>query len=360
MKYSRIGTYQCAGKSWFLIALMCGISFFQGFAQGIRNKDILPPPLPLFQYDDVLKITIHSDFQELLADRGDERQEHPATLSYNESDGSSGTQDVQLRVRGNFRRQLQNCGFPPLRLNLRKKAVEQTIFHGQDKLKLVTHCQNKEKGAEQRILLEYLIYKIYNILTEYSFNVRLVLINYVDTSGQRKELSRHGFLIESEEELALRLGGKVIKKEGIHQDSTDYNQVAMLSIFQYLAGNTDWSVPALHNIKLISLPDGRLIPVPYDFDWSGLVDAPYATPARNIPVEDVRTRFYRGYCRSREIMQTHLDLFNERRDAIQRQVYELEPLSRKNRKLTTQYINQFYKTINSSKRVNKQFLKTCR
>ncbi len=314
-----------------------------------------------FSSDKILPLKLFSDLNVLLKDRGEDPSEHPARIVYVDEAGDSVIQDLQVRVRGNFRRQQAHCSFPPLRLNFKKKEVQGTLFSALDKVKLVTHCKDHQKKYEQQVLLEYLVYRMYNQIAEPGFGVRLVRMTYHDLSGKREPFSRYGFLIEDEDEMAGRNDALLVNLKGMHQDSTHFDHITRLSIFQYLIGNTDWSVPALHNIRLVKKEDvDKLIPVPYDFDWSGLVNAPYATPAKNLPIQEVRERVFRGYCRSAEELQPHFDLFNEQQEPLMALINDLEPLDRKFKDSARRYINQFYKTINSSKRIRRQFIKVCR
>lgn len=321
--------------------------------------------LPVFEAAHPLTLTVSADFKTLLADRGDAPAEHPGLLTYIDQQAipavPAQTTEIQLRVRGNFRKNKNHCNFPPLRLNFKKKAVAGTPLDGLDKVKLVTHCQDWEQAYNDRVILEYLAYKIYNVITPFSFNVRLAEISYVSQDNGGRDMTRFGFLIEDDDDMAVRNGGVIVKTPLFHQDSTDADQMAILSIFQYLIGNTDWSVTAQHNIRLVEVPGKeKPMPVPYDFDWSGLVNAPYATPAQNLRLDSVRQRRYRGYCRPVEELQSHFDLFNIHREEIEAIVNELDMMGARYNKQAQQYISQFYKDINKSRRKKRAFTKFCR
>lgn len=325
----------------------------------------------IFASSEILELTLTVDLNTLINDSGDHPGEHAATLERTgvergvEQDAS--VQEILVQVRGNFRRQKTNCNFPPLRLNFKKKAVQGTIYEGLDKVKLVTHCQNLDKTYNQRVLLEYLAYKFYNQLTPLSFNARLVKMTYKDENNDRKKMTKFGFLIEDDDQMAKRNGGDIIKKTIAHQDSTNYDQMTLLSVFQYFLGNTDWSVSALHNIRLVhraadtgSDLEEMLMPVPYDFDWSGLVNAPYAKPSGNLSINTIRDRLFRGYCRTEAELEPYFDLFREEQPAINKLIDELEPLGRKYKRSTRQYVDRFYKTINSGRKIRRNFIKSCR
>lgn len=315
---------------------------------------------PLFASEDVIAVSLHADWKALLRDRDEERDEHPATLRYQDANGDTVSLDVQLRVRGNFRRNPDHCVFPPLRLNLKKKAVEGTVFDGQDKLKLVTHCQQSDRTYEQRILLEYMAYKMYNQLSDASFRVRLLAVSYEGLNG-KKPLRRYGFLIEDEDALASRLDGKIIEPDRVSIGGVNGDQLLELSMFQYMIANTDWSIPFLHNIKMVEpAAGGKLIPVPYDFDWSGLVDSPYATPAQNLPIKDVKDRLYRGYCQPDISYEPVIDTFNGKREEILSLLEEFDPLISGRRKYARRFVKQYYRIINNSKSVRRNISQQCR
>ena len=212
----------------------------------------------------------------------------PATISYFNDDSTYVTLNVKIRPRGHYRRQKDVCRMPPILVNFKKSEVDQTLFRGQNKLKLVTHCRLK-KSDEENLLSEYLAYKIYNSLTPFSYKVRLLNIKYIDSSGISKTLVRHGFFIESVSEFEKRNCVSFVNLANIHQESVDSFQMTLISIFQYLIGNTDWSVAARHNIDLfVGNPSQPLIPVTYDFDFSGLVDAAYAQPQPMLGIHHVK------------------------------------------------------------------------
>ena len=315
----------------------------------------------LFETEDILHLTLKTDLRPLLQNRNEEEEEQPATISYKSGDGSLVDQGIKVRTRGVFRRMKNHCDFPPIRLNFSKKGGKGTLFEGQDKLKLVTHCQNYHKAYEQYVLLEYLIYRMYNELTDLSFKVQLVEMTYIDESGREKPITRYGFLIEDDENMAARNNGIILDQTGHQEDATDYNQFIRLALFQYMIGNTDWQVSSLHNIRLVRV-EGLLLPfpVPYDFDFSGLVNTPYASPRRTLPIKEVRQRHYEGHCRTEEELAPHISLFKTKKEAIYALFQDLEPLSKRFRKSALGYLDEFYGIINKPKRVRKAFVRSCK
>lgn len=246
--------------------------------------------LESFQTEDVLDITISTNFERILADMRLEDYQ-PATLSY-KNNGELLNWDIKLKQRGKFRR--RSCEMPPLKLNFSKKDLEQEGLKDFDKMKLVTYCMDDGAGREN-ILKEYLAYKLYNELTPYSFKVQLVRVTYVDTEKSMRKIKRFGFLIESTSELEARLGSTELEAIGVSPDAMNEKQAALAAEFQYLIGNADWNTIMMHNVKLLQkTADAPVVLVPYDFDFAGLVNAPYAIPNRNVGQTSIQQRVYMG------------------------------------------------------------------
>lgn len=124
-----------------------------------------------------------------------------------------------------------------------------------------------------------------------------------------------------------------------------------------MIGNTDWSVTNLHNIKLITLDSAsKPIPVPYDFDYSGAISTHYAQPPEILPINTVRQRFYRGFCRKTDELNRTFDIYNQHRNEIYDLYQNSEFISEKNKKRIIKYFDEFYKTINDPKRSKKRLL----
>lgn len=307
----------------------------------------------LFASDDVLAICILADFRAIQKDRGDDPSYHDATLTYAVAGQDSVQLPLKVKARGNFRRASANCNLPPLLLNFPKKKVKGTVFENQDKLKLVTRCRDEEDVER-----EYLVYKLYNLLTEFSFKARLVAVTYQDSTRKKSLEASFGFLIEAEDALAERHGTNLrAKKRKTTENLADHEGMATLAVFQYMIGNTDWSVPYQHNIKLLERTIGLPMPVAYDFDHSGIVGARYAHPAPELGIQSTRQRLYRGLNYSDELFQTVFEKF----DRIKPQVYALyreNPNLRPDYvKRTLKYFDEFYETIGDADKVKSLFTK---
>ena len=206
---------------------------------------------PLFSADEPLIITIKSDFKSLIKGKKSEDPTYQAAeLIYNNSEGEEDLFQIKIKPRGITRRINSWCSFPPLMLNFKKKEVENTIFDGQNKLKLVTYCKNSDAN-EQYNIQEYLVYKVYQQLTPYSFKVRLVQVTYIDTSEKFKPVTRYGFIIENEKALAKRNGGEIVEMQLNNHDRCDRQSIDIFTCFQFMVANTDWWVGNQHNVKIL-------------------------------------------------------------------------------------------------------------
>lgn len=318
---------------------------------------------PLFLSQDLLEVRIEAPLYTLIRKRPDEEY-LDGKFSYTAADGTEQTLDLKIRTRGKYRRLKKTCRLPPIRLNFRKGQVEDTEFAGEDKLKLVTHCKTSDR-YEQLVLREYLAYRILNTLTDKSFGARLMRVTYVDSDGKEKPITRFGFVIEDDEDIADRIGEELMTSTGISYDELDRRQAILISVFEYMIGNTDFSLirgPAgddcCHNIVLYSAANNMITPIPYDFDFAGIVNAPYAEPNPQLPIKNVRTRFYRGRCMYNDYLDDTFGLLKEKEPAVRAELAALE-LNTKYAKEVTRYLDSFYKTINDQESIDKAFIKGC-
>lgn len=255
-------------------------------------------PAPLFASSDPIHIRIQAPISKLISDRGGQ------TVAVGTLTDPAGQQlPISLSLRGITRRTSEICNFPPLRVEFTAPPPATSLFAGEKALKLVTHCRNSA-DYQQHLLLEYGAYRMLNVLTPRSFRARLANIDYVDASG-RPIISRVGFFLEPLKQVAARNGLK--ETHAPNRIPTTYlspPDAARYALFQHMIANHDWSMRAgpagkdcCHNAELIG-PDGpgTVVPIPYDFDYSGLVDSPYAVPPEELHIGAVTDRIYRGYC----------------------------------------------------------------
>jgi hypothetical protein len=321
----------------------------------------------LFASDDLLTLTIEAPLKSVFKERDQISSYHPGVLTLEGSDGSTVNLDVQVKTRGKFRLNPRNCGFPPLRVNFKKKQVQGTVFAGQDKLKLVTHCQDKRDEYEQNLLLEYLVYRTYNLLTDLSYQVRLARITYVDTEGDRDPITKYAFFIEDEDDMAGRSGWDAVRAPMVSPLDYEHDQLNLVEVFQFLVGNTDWAAftaapgeaECCHNMTVIGNPAGPVFPVPYDFDWTGLVSARYAKPDPSLPIRSVRQRLYRGICYNRDRIDGTLPAFQEHKESVYALFQDQEGLGEKELERTIKYLDEFYEILGDPKKAKRAMHDQC-
>lgn len=309
----------------------------------------------LFGTEEPLELTLHADLKNLFRDRGDESPYHPASVTYQDS-GETVHIPLRAKTRGHFRKIAANCKYPPILLNFDSiHTPGHSIFYGQDKLKLVTPCR-----GDEYLVYEYLVYKVYNLVTPKSFMARLVKVVYRESVKGKASDPYYGILLEDEDQMARRNGANSIKAQGLRPENTQKEDFLKMAVFQYMIGNTDWSIQFRQNIKLIAPPKSLPSAVPYDFDHAGIVQAPYANPAPELRMQSTRHRRYRGNCiPDMNEFTPVIDQFNQLKEAIY-SVYGNNPLlSESYRSQTVNFLDKFYETINDPEDVVKAFSYPC-
>jgi len=320
---------------------------------------------PLFADDSVLEVTIEAPLTTLMKERPDEDYLN-GLFHFEQGDGTTKTLSLKLRTRGNYRRDPEHCVFAPIRLNFKKSELTGSLFDGQDKLKLVTHCQHNASTAEQMVAREYIAYRLLHELTSISYDVRMFRITYVDLDTGKK-MRRLGFVIEDDEAVAARNGLQLVRNGSVSPADLDRQHQNLAHVFEYMIGNTEYSLvnrepgkDCCHNMDMLSLEgDPPYLPLPFDFDFAGLVNASYAQPNPRYPVPSVRTRFYKGVCTNNDLLPETLQLFLEHRDAVDRIIDDAPFLSRKSSRWIRQYLGSFYKTISDPEKVQVLLMEKC-
>ena len=333
------------------ILFMAGLNVYS-FAQS--------PQLEIFGSEDPLECTLAFDIKQLQKNK-DEESYQDALVTIKLDDGVLLEKNIRLKSRGIFRKDF--CNLPPIMLNLKDTTGKSIETTGIKTIKLVTHCHDN-KAYTQYVLKEYLVYKLYNLLTEQSFKVRLMKIRYIDTGSKKsKEYLNYGFVIEDVDRVAERNDAMEIDIKTLNREHLEMESMTRVAIFQFMIGNTDWSVPGLHNIKLLKSNDFTKttpIPVPYDFDFCGFVNAPYSTPAEHLGIENVRIRYFRGICMSLDEYKAALQEFHDVKERVYQTLLEFEYIDDKTRKDITRFVDDFYKIIESDKLITSSFSSTCK
>jgi hypothetical protein len=302
------------------------------------------------------RFTISGNTKELLNDRGDNPKYHDMQIKYLAADSTEVSIPVDIKVRGHFRKQKENCFYPPLLLRFSKNpAVKNSLFKENHKLKLVMPCR-----GDQFVVHEWLVYKIYNLITPKSFRARLVRVRIEDPGTRKPSAPFFGMLLEEEEQMASRNGAIPVQRK-LNPAQTETNSFLTMAVFEYLIGNTDWSIQFQQNIKLIA-EDSFAIPspVPYDFDMSGFVNTPYGKPAEELEMGSVRERRYRGYCiQDMQKFDEVFSLYNKLKPDIYNLIVNCSMLEPKFINTTIKFLDEFYTTINNPAKARKEFRYPC-
>jgi len=325
----------------------------------------------LFRDDTEVQILIEAPMNTLVRNARRSTDAVPAAATVSTANVAPQRFDIQLSPRGFSRRTGGICSFPPLRLDF-DESVRGTLMRGQNRLKLVTRCRSGG-NFEQLTYLEYTAYRLYNEITPLSYRVQPARVTYRDTEGRRSEETQFNFLIEDVDDLARRnerLVALDVLSNTVRASELDPQVAARYGLFQFMIGNLDWDMVSghageecCHNSKLIAATQEtrvNVIPVPYDFDYSGFVNAPYAIPPESINVPNVRTRYYRGYCRHNDQLPEAVAHFQSRREAILGVINNATYLSERNRRSAREYIDEFYAILSDPARFNRLIVERCR
>ncbi|MEE8425745.1 MAG: hypothetical protein V3S15_00570 [Woeseiaceae bacterium] len=327
-------------------------------AQNSKDHD------PLFASHDTLEVEMEAPFLTLARERPDE-DEVDGTFRYVTDEGSAVEYDIRVRTRGHFRRDKRICFFPPLRINFKKSQTKGTLFDKQDKLKLVTHCRSKVKRYDQSMVSEYLAYRIFNLLTDTSFRVRLLRVKYLYTDDDRA-IENYAVLIEHKNRLGKRIGGEPLRIEKARVSALRRPDMNVASVFQFLLGNTDFSPVATtpdtdccHNQALFSSDGGPYYTIPFDFDQTGFVDPAHASPNRRFGLKSVQDRLYRGRCINNDLLPETLQLFADRKGDIEALIRDQKELTPATRRRLQKYVESFFKVLDNPRRIRNSLVKRC-
>lgn len=317
---------------------------------------------PLFASDTVMRLTIPLDFSSLCRPRETEECEFaPTTLNWGDDKGEKRSVPVGVKIRGGWRSLARNCSTPLLWLRFAEANVVGTPFEGQSLLPLTTHCgkgvsaeayarATKRSDFEQYLLREFLAHRAYNVLTDLSLRARLVRISYPDPERPARSTLHYAFLTEHFDAAAARTGNQRPERGSFEPSRLDAQAAARLALFQFMIGNTDWSIARERNTILLQNDEGRQLPVPYDFDMSGLVAADYAGPAVGVPVDNVRDRYFLGYCQQGIDWDALFAEFNANREPILELDDRLPGMSRSSQRWVHRFLEGFFDILSSPER----------
>lgn len=312
-------------------------------------------PDSLFLSDDVLYLELRTDFKAILKNRSEDAVYQEGEIRYPGKGNEFIAIPVRVAPRGNFRLKPENCSFPPLLLNFKKEDVKNTLFDKQDKLKLVTPCRE-----EKEVIEEYLIYRMYQEVTPLSLKVRLAVVRYIDAESDSLLFTSHSFFVEDKERAAKRLGASVYEKMVTPFD-LDTDNFRKLAFFQYMIGNKDWYVTSRHNI-IIMVPDdmtGKPFAVPYDFDFSGMINAAYTKAKGSSTEPPPARRLYKGLCYTSREIEEVFRFFRQLKPKFISMLKGSKLIPRYDKNEITYYISYFYYLSRSKSLIKEEIINKC-
>ena len=307
----------------------------------------------VLSYGKIIDINLKTDIKQLLK-KTDNDDYRPCDISFKDSLAKTIALEAEVKPRGNIRRSI--CYYPPLKIRIAKKDLSNMGLRKRyNTFKIVTHCKSG-KGGDQLVLKEYLAYKLLNILTDRSFKVQLARLHYEDTKDKVKAITRLGFVIESNDRLEDRMGGTMKDTLNLKPKVLLREQYHLMCLFQYMIGNPDWGIGQLHNVKLIVKDsDNSILPIPYDFDYSGLVNASYAIPDPGLGIEKVTDRVFMGLKGGGRNFKKTVQLFLDKEKEIKKYVASFTGFNKSNCKFVNKYIASFYKVLHSHSKMKREF-----
>ena len=307
-------------------------------AQG-KEVDLPPTIFNLLHYQELLELELSFNFQDLEKNRRNEDR-FDAILRFLDGNGRPRLWEVELNVRGRYRR--LHCNFPPLKINFDKDDLKAARLEDHNNLKLVTHCLNASIGDDY-VLREYLAYRLYEDLTHISYRTQLVLIHYLDTHSD-KTFTRFGIILEDEKELAERFDSDLCEDcFGVGQEAFNPDAARLHDLFQYMIGNADYSPKILRNVKMLKPHNGDpYYLVPYDFDFTGFVNALYVQVPPHLGIDDIRDRVYLGFPYSAPEMEETFTFMESRRNVMLDDIENFPYINKKTRRDLKDYLRAFF------------------
>jgi hypothetical protein len=328
-------------------------------ADALKARRLEAEARPLFQATGPVEFTLTAPFRAINKDHNPESStRYPGILTVKDKDGAARDIPVKLSARGHFRRMARNCSVVPLRVEFPKDGMAGTPFDGQTTLKLGTGCDDS-KEYEQITLREYLSYPMFSIVTPWAFRARLARGVYVDEASKKKGAPRYALFIENENDVARRNEGRIVELPRISFTDLDGETLTRAMLFEYMIGNTDMSIWALHNVRFVQKPNRTLTVVPYDFDLSGFVHAPYAIPDRKLGLRSVLDRMYRGPCRTTDEFDKAAAPFRAKRSEMLALIDGMKDLESASRGEMKDYLEGFFRSIDKPASIKKSLVDAC-
>ncbi len=351
-------------RSFFILttlALIISTPLWGQYDDPPSFQDTLEVYQDLFEIKEPLTLTLRFSVKELQKTKWKETY-LPGEMTCHVSDNFQVTHNVRIKARGEIRKSI--CIAPMFVVNIRHAGIEAEDLDDVIKLKVVSRCKATNMYRSY-VLREYLVYKIWNLLSPYGFNTRLVRLKIIDTGRKNKESENWAFIIEPETMMAERNNSMRIKSDKLSLKTVNKEWIDKVAFFSYMVGQSDYSVTGRHNLKILTPKEygtTGFITVPYDFDYCGLVNAEYAKPGDDhyLGIENVRERYYLGACRSEEVYQKTMAWLESYRDEIKDLILTFEYMEESDRQDMVDYIESYYEQTGNKGFIDRSIQSTCR
>lgn len=347
-------------KNYFFIWLLILPLGTGIFAQGEAGAEGVTTPL--FSESEPLQIRMSYSNRDLIKETDDSTY-LKTMLVYKDGEKPWDSIEVRLQARGNWRQ--KNCFLTPVKVRIKKKEAKGTLWEGNKELKFVLPCGNTDVGMDY-VLKELLAYRIFELVTPFHFKTRRAIIDYTDERGKKgKGYTLEAFMIEDIENVAERNNGNRMKRT-VHPLQQDHLASVQNDIYHFMIGNTDYSSAYQHNAKLVFVQGRQAIPIPYDFDMSGLVNANYAVVSQVqgevLSISKVTQRLFRGFKRDPVIFDQVRQQFLDLKPDIMALVKELQPDFRNEKQYeeTEEFLQEFFTILQNDKEYREQILAVAR
>ncbi|HQK37734.1 MAG TPA: hypothetical protein PLC81_08865 [Bacteroidales bacterium] len=331
------------------VRLLLALLFLPCTVNGQKDKLSSFPCSPprIFESDSVLNIIIFANFDSLLNDRYNEPFRRPAKVRYRDSCGNQRTISASVSIRGRFRKRPENCSFPSLRLYFKPDSVRNTIYEGMKSVKMVVQCRPENYQFEQYVIGEYLIYRWYQRISNYSFNVQLIRCTYSNLGESFPDMVGYAVLLETKGSFEKRMQGKFRNTDEISLTELDQEEYKKLCFFQYMIMNNDWAASILHNVEIFEPGYGQSpVAIPFDFDFAGILGIPYRIPSATNDTILKPNRDFKGiYSSRKEVIQT-IRFFNKNRRFFYATLSKNPYLNVETKEKMAASLDEFYFTIN--------------
>jgi hypothetical protein len=305
-----------------------------------------------FSYEGEPVIKLNTKVNQLMRKKLKE-EEQEGTFAFTDKDGNEVMFEIDVRTRGNMRKQV--CNLPPLKVDFGKKDLREAGFVGKvDDLKLVLQCKTADY-AKNQLLREHLIYELYEPLDPHHIRTKRIQIELWEDDKLRETLQ--GLIVEDESQIEHRMSARVVENPNIRSGSIQREQYLKMAFFQFMILNTDWTVANQHNVEIIKVPDiPRVLAIPYDFDYAGLVGTSYAVPHESLPIKEVSERYFMGFQVTEEEAMRTAEFFKGMEDTFHQIVDSRTYLQDDDKREVKEHIDDFYQILESDKLIKRYFV----